>query len=167
MGNKSMTTEKSTIMIYLHQVGTRLRNATLRSLCLLDRFSTGTLTEDCIGGTIIHFANYGYPPKVLLLTHLPKIFAKNYLPQSERIKCCTMSVLNPDGQTSNKNIISLRLVPGHERLCFGLHCAQLASVPGDDIQRAASVLEDIHPKRPVRRKICYNLAARDWQKQEA
>ena len=71
MGNQSMTTEQSTFMVDLHQVGTMLRyivvvtlklivswsfscvnmlnmffrHATLRSLCLLDEFGKGTLTE--------------------------------------------------------------------------------------------------------------------------
>ncbi|KAG8068170.1 hypothetical protein GUJ93_ZPchr0005g15287 [Zizania palustris] len=132
MGSKSMTTEQSTFMIDLHQVGTMLRHATSRSLCLLDEFGKGTLTEDGIGllgGTINHFTNYDCPPKVLLSTHLTEIFTENYLPQSEHIKCCTMSVLNPDGQTNNDDIVFLyRLVPGQALLSFGLHCAQLAGM---------------------------------------
>ncbi|XP_062181064.1 DNA mismatch repair protein MSH5 isoform X2 [Phragmites australis] len=171
MGSKSMTTEQSTFMIDLHQVGTMLRHATSRSLCLLDEFGKGTLTEDGIGllgGTINHFANYDYPPKVLLSTHLTEIFTNNYLPQSEHIKCFTMSVLNPDGQTSNEDIIFLyRLVPGQALLSFGLHCARLAGVPNEVVQRAASVLEDIHSKRPRSRMICEKLAATDQQYQDA
>jgi hypothetical protein len=68
MGSKSMTSEQSTFMIDLHQVGTMLRHATSRSLCLLDEFGKGTLTEDGIGllgGTISHFTDYDCPPKVL------------------------------------------------------------------------------------------------------
>ncbi|TVU20034.1 hypothetical protein EJB05_36221 [Eragrostis curvula] len=171
MGSKSMTTEQSTFMIDLHQVGTMLRHATSRSLCLLDEFGKGTLTEDGIGllgGTISHFVNYDYPPKVLLSTHLTEIFTENYLPQSEHIKCCTMSVLNPDGQASNEDIIFLyRLVPGQALLSFGLHCARLAGVPSEIIQRADSVLDDIHSKRPIKRVICDKLAAKDQQYQDA
>ncbi|KAG8492681.1 hypothetical protein CXB51_010344 [Gossypium anomalum] len=67
MGGKLMTAEQSTFMIDLHQVGMMLRQATSRSLCLLDEFGKGTLTEDGIGllgGTIKHFANLDVPPKV-------------------------------------------------------------------------------------------------------
>ncbi|GJM88972.1 hypothetical protein PR202_ga05561 [Eleusine coracana subsp. coracana] len=163
MGSKSMTTEQSTFMIDLHQVGTMLRHATSRSLCLLDEFGKGTLTEDGIGllgGTISHFVNYDYPPKVLLSTHLTEVFTENYLPQSDHIKCCTMSVLNPDGQASNEDIIFLyRLVPGQALLSFG--------VPNEIIQRAASVLEDIHSKRPIKRVISDKLAVKDQQYQDA
>ncbi|KAM0835105.1 hypothetical protein ACQ4PT_063154 [Festuca glaucescens] len=168
MGSKSMTTEQSTFMIDLHQVGTMLRHATSRSLCLLDEFGKGTLTE-----VIRHFDVIGYWTleiliTVLLSTHLTEIFTENYLPQSEHIKCYTMSVLNPDGQASNEDIIFLyRLVPGQALLSFGLHCAQLAGVPDEVIQRAASVLEDVHSRRPIRRMICDKLVAKDQQYQDA
>ncbi|CAL4894251.1 unnamed protein product [Urochloa decumbens] len=171
MGTKSMTTEQSTFMIDLHQVGTMLRHATLRSLCLLDEFGKGTLTEDGIGllgGTISHFANCDFPPKVLLSTHLTEIFTGNYLPQSEHIKCYTMSVLNPDGHTSNDDITFLyRLVPGQALLSFGLHCARLAGVPNEVVERADIILENIHSKRPIRRMISEKLAATDKQYQDA
>jgi len=171
MGSKSMTTEQSTFMVDLHQVGTMLRHATLRSLCLLDEFGKGTLTEDGIGllgGTIDHFANCDFPPKVLLSTHLTEIFTENYLPQSEHIKCYTMSVLNPDGQTSNDDITFLyRLVTGQALLSFGLHCARLAGVPNKVVQRADSILEDIHSKRPTRRMISEKLEATDKLYQDA
>jgi DNA mismatch repair protein MSH5 len=67
--------------------------------------------------------------QVLLSTHLTQIFTESYLPQSEHIKCYTMSVLNPDEQTDNEDVIFLyRLVPGQALLSFGLHCAQLAGM---------------------------------------
>ncbi|URE10910.1 MutS domain III, partial [Musa troglodytarum] len=131
MGNKPMTTEQSTFMIDLHQVGMMLRQATSHSLCLMDEFGKGTLTEDGIGllgGAINHFANYEHPPKVLLCTHLTEIFDRDCLPQSENIKFYTMSVLKPDSNcTSTEDIIFLyRLVPGQAPLSYGLHCARLA-----------------------------------------
>ncbi|KAM0908910.1 hypothetical protein ACQ4PT_015146 [Festuca glaucescens] len=137
MGSKSMTTEQSTFMIDLHQVGTMLRHFNVIGYWTLEMLIT-----------------------VLLSTHLTEIFTENYLPQSEHIKCYTMSVLNPDGQTSNEDIIFLyRLVPGQALLSFG--------VPDEVIQRAASVLEDIHSKRHIRRMICTKLVGKDQQYQDA
>uniref|UniRef100_A0A0E0HGE4 DNA mismatch repair proteins mutS family domain-containing protein n=1 Tax=Oryza nivara TaxID=4536 RepID=A0A0E0HGE4_ORYNI len=113
-----------------------------------------------LGGTISHFTDYDCPPKVLLSTHLTQIFTESYLPQSEHIKCYTMSVLNPDEQTDNEDVIFLyRLVPGQALLSFG--------VPSEVVQRAVTVLGDIHSKRPIRRMVWEKLAAKDQQYQDA
>ncbi|WOK91851.1 hypothetical protein Cni_G00542 [Canna indica] len=182
MGSKPMTPEQSTFMIDLHQVGMMLRQATSRSLCLLDEFGKGTLTEDGIGllgGAINHFANYEHPPKVLLCTHLTEIFDKDCLPQSENIKFYTMSVLRPDSNcTSNEDIIFLyRLVPGQAPLSYvlsdnssnvtGLHCARLAGVPEEVVQRAADILEMLNSKRPIDRFVNQTLSAKDQQYKDA
>ncbi|XP_072986097.1 DNA mismatch repair protein MSH5-like isoform X4 [Typha latifolia] len=161
MGSKPMTTEQSTFMIDLHQVGMMLRQATSRSLCLLDEFGKGTLTEDGIGllgGTINHFAMYDHPPKVLLCTHLTEILTDNFLPQ-----LYTMSVLRPDSSsTSSDDIIFLyRLVPGHALLSYGLHCARLAGVPDEVVERAAFLSEVFKSKKPISRLLSQNLLAKD------
>ncbi|KAM3344114.1 DNA mismatch repair protein MSH5 isoform X8 [Capsicum galapagoense] len=131
MGSKFMAAEQSTFMIDLHQVGIMLRHAGPRSLCLMDEFGKGTLTEDGIGllgGTINHFASCYDPPKVLVCTHLTEIFDNSCLLELDRIKCYTMSVLSPDKDCANvEDLVFLyRLVPGRALLSYGLHCAQLA-----------------------------------------
>ncbi|CAN8258651.1 unnamed protein product [Cochlearia groenlandica] len=146
MGSKFMTAEQSTFMIDLHQVGMMLRQATSRSLCLLDEFGKGTLTEDGIGllgGTITHFATCNEPPRVLVCTHLTELLNESVLPVSEKIKFYTMSVLRPDTDSANmEEIVFLyRLVPGQTLLSYGLHCALLAGVPEEVVKRAATVLD--------------------------
>ncbi|KAF9589522.1 hypothetical protein IFM89_025240 [Coptis chinensis] len=172
MGSKLMTAEQSTFMIDLHQVGMMLRQATSRSLCLLDEFGKGTLTEDGIGllgGTINHFATCGESPKVLLCTHLTEVFSEGFLVKSENIKFYTMSVLRPEKNcTDLEEIVFLyRLVPGHALLSYGLHCAILAGMPEEVLNRAAFVLETITSNNQVERVCAERILAKDQQYKEA
>ncbi|KAJ0983030.1 hypothetical protein J5N97_011285 [Dioscorea zingiberensis] len=105
MGSKFMTSEQSTFMIDLHQVGMMLRHATSRSLCLLDEFGKGTLTEG--------------------------------------------------------------FVPGHALLSYGLHCARLAGVPEEVVQRATFILETINLNKPIDRLLNQNILSKDQQYKDA
>ncbi|KAK9151711.1 hypothetical protein Syun_010020 [Stephania yunnanensis] len=194
-GSRLMTTEQSTFMIDLHQVGMMLRQATSRSLCLLDEFGKGTLTEDGIGllgGTINHFVNCSDPPKVLVCTHLTEIFSESFLPKTERIKFFSMSVLTSNSSCTNDedivflyrrmsrqmiqgsfiegflpNHLLVWLVPGHSYLSYGLHCALLAGVPEEVIKRAASILAALETNEQVERLCNEKILARDQQYKNA
>ncbi|KAG8386113.1 hypothetical protein BUALT_Bualt03G0115200 [Buddleja alternifolia] len=168
MGSKFMTAEQSTFMIDLQQVGMMLRHASSRSLCLVDEFGKGTLSEDGIGllgGTINYFAACGNPPKVLLSTHLSEIFENGYLLESSKIKYYTMSVLSPDDKcTDVEDIVFLyRLVPGRALLSYGLHCALLAGVSEEVIKRAASVLLAIGNSKNIERLCHESISAQEQQ----
>ncbi|KAL7087941.1 hypothetical protein ACP275_13G098900 [Erythranthe tilingii] len=171
-GSKFMTAEQSTFMIDLQQVGMMLRHATSRSLCLVDEFGKGTLSEDGIGllgGTINYFASFDNPPKVMLSTHLSEIFENGYLLESNKIKYYTMSVLSPDDKTTEVDdiVFLYRLVPGRALLSYGLHCALLAGVPEEVIKRAASVLLTIGNNTNIERLLHENISAQDQQYKEA
>ncbi|XP_059292023.1 DNA mismatch repair protein MSH5 isoform X3 [Lycium ferocissimum] len=189
MGSKFMTAEQSTFMIDLHQVGIMLRHASPRSLCLMDEFGKGTLTEDGIGllgGTINHFASCYDPPKgsvlqVLVCTHLTEIFDNSCLLESDRIKCYTMSVLSPDKDCADvEDIVFLyrkdnitysfmpdRLVPGRALLSYGLHCARLAGLPHEVLNRAALILDTLKNDIQVERLGSEDIVAQDQQYKDA
>ncbi|KAI3755924.1 hypothetical protein L1987_55733 [Smallanthus sonchifolius] len=172
MGSKLMTAEQSTFMIDLHQVGMMLRHATSRSLCLLDEFGKGTLTEDGIGllgGTIDHFISMYAPPKVLICTHLTQIFVDSHLSQSDKVKYYTMSVLRPENNSEDlEEIVFLyRLVPGHTLLSYGLHCALLAGVPQETIRRAAFILDATSKGIHIDRACDEKITAQDEQYKDA
>ncbi|KAK7300056.1 hypothetical protein RJT34_10888 [Clitoria ternatea] len=167
-GSRLMTAEQSTFMIDLHQIGMMLRHATSRSLCLVDEFGKGTLTEDGIGllaGTINHFVTCDEPPKVFVCTHLMDLLYGSSLNKSEQIKYYTMSILRPeDNSTQIEDIVFLyRLVPGHVHHSYGLHCALLAGVPDEIIKRAAVVLDAVSNNNYVERVCNEKISAQDRQ----
>ncbi|KAK7372012.1 hypothetical protein VNO80_05380 [Phaseolus coccineus] len=171
-GSRLMTAEQSTFMIDLHQIGMMLRHATSQSLCLVDEFGKGTLTEDGIGllaGTINHFVTCHEPPKVFLCTHLMDLLHGHSLTKSEQIKFYTMSILRPeDNSTYIDDIVFLyRLVPGHAHHSYGLHCALLAGVPEEIVKRAAAVLDAVSNNNHVERLCNENISAQDRQYKDA
>ncbi|XP_027368588.1 DNA mismatch repair protein MSH5 [Abrus precatorius] len=171
-GSKLMTAEQSTFMIDLHQIGMMLRHATSRSLCLVDEFGKGTLTEDGIGllaGTINHFVMRDEPPKVFVCTHLMDLLHGHSLTKSEQIKFYTMSILRPDNNSTYiEDIVFLyRLVPGHAHHSYGLHCALLAGVPDEIIKRAAVVLDAVSNNNYIERLCNENISAQDRQYEDA
>ncbi|KAL9226114.1 hypothetical protein vseg_001964 [Gypsophila vaccaria] len=170
MGSKLIAAEQSTFMIDLQQVGMMLRQATSRSLCLLDEFGKGTLAEDGIGllgGTVNYFAESDNTPKVFVCTHLTEIFQENVLPKSEKIKFYTMTVLRPEESSLPvEDIVFLyRLVPGQAHLSYGMHCAMLAGIPEDVIKRAALILQATYD--PVERLSTESIVSQDQQYKDA
>ncbi|XP_028796757.1 DNA mismatch repair protein MSH5 [Neltuma alba] len=171
-GSRLMTAEQSTFIIDLHQVGMMLRHATSQSLCLVDEFGKGTLTEDGIGllgGTISHFASCSETPKVFVCTHLAELLQEPYLTKSKKIQLYTMSVLRPDDNSSQIEDITFlyRLVPGYAQSSYGLHCALLAGVPNEVIERAEEVLDAVVNNKRVERLCNENISAQDRQYKDA
>ncbi|KAJ7212032.1 muts domain V-domain-containing protein [Mycena pura] len=159
---ESVSKVQSAFMIDLNQVSLALRNATARSLVLLDEFGKGTRSTGSFDGAglfcgiIKQFLNRGPNcPKVLAATHFHEVFKEGLLdPEAHPITFLHMEVLftSPDGQVleagqgegahahRGEKITYLYRVA--EGLCLDSHaakCAEVFGVPPRIVDRAQHV----------------------------
>ncbi|KAK9812033.1 hypothetical protein WJX73_010446 [Symbiochloris irregularis] len=108
-------------------VSAMLRSATSRSLCLIDEFGKGTLSNDGVGllcATLRHFVQQEQPSKVIACTHYSQVLDERFLPRHMLLSFFTMNVLvdKVDGdheEVSDSDIVFLyRLVPGYAAPSF-------------------------------------------------
>ncbi|SCW27404.1 DNA mismatch repair protein MutS [Ruminococcaceae bacterium YRB3002] len=132
---------QSTFMVEMREVSYILRNATRRSLLLLDEVGRGTSTYD---GLSIAWAVIEYitDPNVL---YSRTIFATHYheLNQLARI---TRGVFNNhvDVSENEDGVIFLhKIVEGGTSDSYGIEVARLAGVPGDVLTRSKAILSEL------------------------
>lgn len=153
----TVTLQESTFMMDLHQISIMLRNSTAKSLCILDEFGKGTLNTDGIGilcSTLQYFSCCDHPPKVFACTHFGEVFDENFLQKSENVAFFTMNVLE-NGSNSRaglQDIIFLyRLIPGQALPSYGLHCAELAGISRQILDRASEIISLIQDGKSILR----------------
>ncbi len=131
---------QSTFMVEMTQVSDILRNATKRSLILLDELGRGTSTFD---GLSIAWAvaEYVHSKKVGAKT----IFATHYHQLNELeelldgVVNCNIAV-----KEEKDDIIFLRkVIPGSTNRSYGIQVAKLAGMPPEVVERAKKLLRDI------------------------
>jgi len=131
---------QSTFMVEMTQVSDILRNATKRSLILLDELGRGTSTFD---GLSIAWAvaEYVHSKKVGAKT----IFATHYHQLNELeelldgVVNCNIAV-----KEEKDDIIFLRkVIPGSTNRSYGIQVAKLAGMPPEVVERAKTLLKDI------------------------
>ncbi len=131
----------STFMVEMSEVASILKNATSRSLILLDEIGRGTSTYDgmAIARAVLEYCadRRRLGAKTMFATHYHELTAlegqvpgvKNY---------------NISAKKRGEDIIFLRkIVPGGADDSYGVEVAHLAGVPESVIKRAKSVLRDL------------------------
>ncbi|MGI6576425.1 MAG: DNA mismatch repair protein MutS [bacterium] len=135
---------ESTFMVEMKEVGSILRNASKKSLIILDEIGRGTSTYDglsiarAVAEYIIQHKNLG--AKTLFATHYHELteLAAEY-PQ---VKNYTIGV-----EEQGKDIIFLRkIIPGISDKSYGIHVARLAKLPEAVIIRAGNILTALEAK---------------------
>lgn len=136
---------KSTFMVEMWEVSNILKNATSRSLVLLDEVGRGTSTYDglSIAWSVIEYIskNNNLKCKTLFATHYHELTKLEG--SIEGVKNYSVAVSEVDD-----NIIFLRkIVEGGADQSYGIEVAKLAGLPDEVIERAKEILSSLEENK--------------------
>ncbi len=130
---------RSTFMVEMHETATILREATARSLLVLDEIGRGTSTFDgvSIAWAVAEHIHDVLGAKTLFATHYHEL--TDLAEVKPRVANYTVAV-----KEWNDEVIFLRqLVPGSANRSYGIQVARLAGLPKAVIDRARQVLDNL------------------------
>ncbi|MBR1368183.1 DNA mismatch repair protein MutS [Methanocalculus chunghsingensis] len=132
---------QSTFMVEMVELASILRNATERSLILLDEIGRGTSTVDgySIARSVLEYLHGKRPsgPKTLFATHFHRLVEVEG--ELSRVRNYHFAV-----RETEKEITFLRkLIPGATDRSYGIHVARIAGVPEKVLIRADSILKEV------------------------
>lgn len=130
---------RSTFMVEMQETAYILRQATKRSLILLDEIGRGTSTFDgiSIAWAVAEYIHDTLGTMTLFATHYHEL--TELAVTKERIKNFTISV-----REWNDKIVFLRkLIPGGANRSFGIQVGKLAGLPDDIVTRAKEILTNL------------------------
>jgi DNA mismatch repair protein MutS len=132
---------QSTFMVEMMETAQILRNATRRSLVVLDEIGRGTSTFDglSIAWAVAEFLHDSTEcrPRTLFATHYHEL--ADLAATRERITNLTVAV-----KEWNDQVIFLRtIIPGAASHSYGIQVARLAGMPMDLIERAKEILKTL------------------------
>ena len=138
---------KSTFMVEMWEVSNILKNATSKSLVLLDEVGRGTSTYDGLSiawSVIEHISNNeNLRCKTLFATHYHELTKLEGVIQGVRNYSVAVKEIDD-------NIIFLRkIVEGGADQSYGIEVAKLAGLPIDVINRAKEILDSLEGNKPL------------------
>ncbi len=136
-----ITRGRSTFMVEMNETATILRNATPRSLVILDEIGRGTSTYDGLSiawavAEALHDVG-GIGVRTLFATHYHEL--TELVTTKSRVKNFNVAVKRWKG----KIIFLRKLVPGGTSRSYGIEVAKLAGLPEPVIRRAREILENL------------------------
>jgi DNA mismatch repair protein MutS len=129
----------STFMVEMREVATICHNATERSLILMDEVGRGTGTFDglALAWTIAEYIHDNLRARSLLSTHYHQLSSLEE--EREGIRNYHLAIK----ETETDLIFLYKVWEGATDKSFGIHCARLAGVPKEIVNRAEHVLQEI------------------------
>ncbi len=141
---------RSTFMVEMTEVAEILREATRRSLVLLDEVGRGTSTYDglSLAQAILEDLHNrpSAPARVVFSTHYHELTALDRMPglRNQRME------VHEEGSGPHPEVTFLHtVVPGGADRSYGLHVARLAGVLPSVVARAEEVLREHESQRPL------------------
>ena len=148
-----LSSGQSTFMVEMNEVADILKNATPRSLLILDEIGRGTSTFDgmAIAKAVLEYAVDAKKlgAKTLFATHYHELTSMDQ--EIPEIRNFNIAVKKRQGEM----IFLRKIVPGAADDSYGVEVAKLAGLPDKLIARARAVLKELEsgaPKAPVVRK---------------
>lgn len=130
---------QSTFMVEMHETANLLRNATERSLVLLDEVGRGTSTLDglAIAWSVAEHLAREVRCRTLFATHYHELTGLASV--AEGVRAMRMLV-----EETGKEVVFLRkVVPGGADRSYGIEVARLAGLPDQVVSRARQVLQSL------------------------
>lgn len=135
----SIMQAKSTFMIEMEETSAILRNATHKSLLIVDELGRGTSTRDgyAIAWAVLYkLIELG--ALTLFATHFHGL-ASDFASMGSRVSCHSMSFIS---QPQERNVVFLyQFVEGAAGASFGMNVAHLAGIPDQVLDNAEKVAE--------------------------
>ncbi len=133
---------QSTFMVEMSEVSHILKNATDKSLVILDEIGRGTSTYDGISlaWSIVEYIQKNIKCKTLFATHYHELTDLDQ--EFNDVKNYSIAV-----KEENENIIFLRkIIPQGADKSYGIYVAKLAKLPDEVINRSRNILKDLEKK---------------------
>lgn len=130
---------QSTFMVEMNETASILKEATPRTLILLDEIGRGTSTYDgmSIARSVVEYLQRNIRAWTLFSTHYHEM--TDLEDRLEGVKNYTVLVK----EKSDTVVFLRKVVPGRADKSYGINVAKLAGLPGEVIQRAQAILEEV------------------------
>ncbi|MBI2876404.1 MAG: DNA mismatch repair protein MutS [Candidatus Tectomicrobia bacterium] len=137
----------STFMVEMKETAAILRNATGRSLVILDEVGRGTGTADgiCIAQAVVE-ALAAVRSRTLFTTHYHEL--AQLAGQLEGIANARLEVREEEGDVA----FLYKVVPGISQKSYGIHVARLAGLPDPVVERAQALLQEHEGRKEDRER---------------
>ncbi|MEO2065936.1 MAG: DNA mismatch repair protein MutS [Desulfurobacteriaceae bacterium] len=133
----------STFMMEMVETANILKNATPKSLIILDEIGRGTSTYDgmSIARAVVEYISSRIGAKTLFATHYHELTELEG--KVKGVKNYHAEVQEVDGHV----VFTHRILPGASEKSYGVHVAEIAGLPKEVIERAREILAELEGKR--------------------